>query len=103
MTLPKKKTGLFLKGLFTLIFLAYAFIAVMLLRACQETGQERSQENLETGVVKIDIKGYHFNVPLRYMYGEAIEKRRNSPAPKKECTKEVYLNIDVLLPDMKPY
>lgn len=103
MTLPKKKAGLLLKGLFALIFLAYVVIGIVLLRSCILTSDKNSEKNLETGVVKIDIKGYHFNVPLRYMYGEAIEKRRYWPTPKNERTKEVYLNIDVLLPDMKPY
>lgn len=67
--------------------------------------QEQSQMNLETGIVKIEISGQHFDVPVRYMYGEAIEsyQSRKWPTPKSGRTHVDSLSLSVLLPELKPY
>lgn len=65
--------------------------------------QERELKNLETEVVRIELAGQSFNIPLRYMYGEAIEKYHRWPTAKKERVKVGALHLSVLLPDMRPY
>lgn len=70
---------------------------------CGKTDEEKSQMNLDTGMVKILIEGNKFNIPLRYMYGEAIEKRGKWPTPKKVRAKVGAINLSVILPELKPY
>jgi len=65
--------------------------------------QERQLRNLETEVVRIELAGQHFNIPMRYLYGQAIEKHRQWPKAKKERVKVDALTLSVLLPDMRPY
>lgn len=65
--------------------------------------QEREMRNLETEVVRIELAGQHFDVPMRYMYGQAIEKYHQWSKAKKERVKVDYLSLSVLLPDLKPY
>lgn len=84
----------------------YAFFLVMSilhLVACGKTDEDKSKFNLDKGVVKILIEGDKFNIPLRYMYGEAIEKRGKWPSPKKERAKVGAINLSVILPELKPY
>ncbi len=70
-------------------------------QGCNQVGQEENYHRSD--VVKIDLKGHHFNVPMNYMHGESIEKRGYWPKPKQKRVKVDYLTIDVLLPEMKPY
>lgn len=65
--------------------------------------QKREMRNLETEVVRIELLGQHFDVPMRYMYGEAIEKYHQWPTAKPGRTTVAYLHLSVLLPDMRPY
>lgn len=67
------------------------------------TKQQRALMNLDTEVVRIELAGQHFNVPMRYLYGEAWEKYKTWPTAKKERTKVDYLHLSVLLPDLRPY
>lgn len=83
--------------------IAFSVLAVMLLVACDENTKEKSMENLEKGIVKIEISGHKFDVPLRYMYSETYEKYGGWPTPKQERSSVDYLNMSVLLPDMRPY
>lgn len=64
---------------------------------------KKSTRNLETGVVRIEIEGRRFNVPLRYMYTDAVEKHGSWPTPKRERTEVGALGFSVLLPDLRPY
>lgn len=64
---------------------------------------EREMKNLETEVVRIELAGHRFNIPMRYLYGEAIEKYHQWPTAKKERVKVDALSLSVLLPDLRPY
>lgn len=64
---------------------------------------EESKRNLETEVIRIEIEGRRYNVPIRYTYGQAIEKHNRWPKAKPERVKVGALTLSVLLPDMKPY
>ena len=65
--------------------------------------KENDGGSLDAGIVRIKLNDDKFNVPLRYMYGEAIEKYHRWPKPKKERMNVDYLHVSVLLPDMRPY
>lgn len=84
---------------FVLIFL---LLAVTQLYACGEDA-EKSRRNLDTGVVRIDLDGHHFDMPVRYMYYESKVKRGMWATPKKGRTEVGYLGFSVLLPDLRPY
>ena len=59
--------------------------------------------NLDTGKVRIEIEGHRFDVPLRYMYSDALATYGRWPTPKKEVAKVGALSLSVLLPDLRPY
>lgn len=87
-----------------------ALVIVWLVKSWPEAGDiyamkihQREMKNLESEVVQIDLAGHYFNVPMRYMYGEAREKYRRWPTAKKERTKVDYFNLSMLLPDLRPY
>jgi len=82
--------------------LLFVFL-VLAITSCSSPENEKSEVNLETSVVKIEIEGKRFDVPLRYMYGEAIIKYKRWPTPKKERVKVGALNLSMLLPGLKPY
>lgn len=81
---------------------AALFAALVMLIACKPS-EEKSQINLDTGVMRIEIDGQRFDVPLRYMYSHALATHGNWPTPKKEVAKVGALNLSVLLPDFRPY
>ena len=59
--------------------------------------------NIETELVRIELSGVNFDIPINYMYGETIEKYNRWPEPKKERVKRRSISISVLLPDLRPY
>lgn len=61
------------------------------------------EKNLETEVVRVELAGRRYDIPMRYMYSEAIEKNNQWPTAKAERTKVGALSLSVLLPDLKPY
>ena len=63
----------------------------------------RGIQNLETGIVRIELSGREYDVPIRYMYGQAIEKHKQWPKAKKERVKVDALTLSLLLPDLRPY
>lgn len=85
-----------------ILVLILLLFAVTQLTACGED-VEKSRRNLETGVVRIDLDGHRFNVPVRYMYYESKVKRGIWATPKKGRTEVDYLGFSVLLPDLRPY
>lgn len=90
----------------TVIGFIAVLVAVLVIKCWPESEEERKARNafnLENEVVRIDIAGQHFNIPMRYMYGEAIEKYRRWPKAKRERIKVGALTLSVLLPDMRPY
>ncbi|MBB3105398.1 hypothetical protein [Azomonas macrocytogenes] len=40
----------------------------------KERRRQQEMENLETEVIRINLAGHYFDIPMRYMYGQAIEK-----------------------------
>lgn len=92
------------KLVFTGILLAAISAAVVALwNKSGEKRAEREMRNLETEVVRIELAGQKFDIPMRYMYGQAIEKHGQWPAAKKERVKVDALTLSVLLPDLRPY
>jgi len=85
-----------------LLLSAALFSASVMLTACKPS-EEKSQLNLDTGVMRIEIGGHRFDVPLRYMYSYALATYGRWPSPKEEIAKVGALNISVLMPDMRPY
>ncbi|MDX1253615.1 MAG: hypothetical protein IDH49_15455 [Gammaproteobacteria bacterium] len=68
-----------------------------------ENMAEEGRRNLESEVIRIEMEGHRYNVPMRYAYGQAIEKRGYWPTAKPERVKVGALSLSVLLPDLKPY
>jgi hypothetical protein len=73
------------------------------LTACGLSAEEKNAMNLDTGLVKIEIEGHRFDIPLRYMYGQTVETYGRWPTPKTEREQVGGLSLSVLLPDMRPY
>lgn len=87
-------------------WLLFLLTLLLALTACGPSDEERRENNLrnlETGIVKVEVGGQKFDIPLRYMYGEAIVKYGRWPTPKKERLKTTDLSLSMLLPDLKPY
>lgn len=85
------------KWALVLVFLTVA------LTACGPSAEEKNVMNLDTGLVKIEIEGHRFDIPLRYMYQQTIETYDRWPTPKTEREQVGGLSLSVLLPDMRPY
>jgi len=64
---------------------------------------ETYMRNLETEVVRITLAGHPFDIPMRYLYGQAIEKYHQWPKAKKERVNVDALTLSVLLPELRPY
>lgn len=54
-------------------------------------------------VVRAEVNGTQFDVPLRYFYGESIDKRGHWPEPLDDRVKVDVLHLSVLLPDLRGY
>jgi hypothetical protein len=68
-----------------------------------ELGKSQNVENLETQVIRIEMEGRRYDVPIRYAYWEAFQKRGYWPRAKPDRVSVGALSLSVLLPDMKPY
>ncbi len=66
-------------------------------------GPRRSERNLAEGVVRIELAGKHFDIPVRYMYGRAMAYYGYWPTPKSGRTHVDYIDLTMLLPDLRPY
>ncbi|MDO4795366.1 MAG: hypothetical protein Q4A28_05420 [Brachymonas sp.] len=64
---------------------------------------EEQKKNLEEQTIRIELGGKKYNIPVRYAYSEAIERRGYWPDVKKERIPVKAFSMDVLLPDLKPY
>jgi hypothetical protein len=84
------------------VFIAGLF-AILIMISCSSSDEIGKMNIPEDSVVKIDINGHGFDVPLRYMYGETIEKWGNWPKAKKDRIKVDYLKLSMLLPELRPY
>jgi hypothetical protein len=65
--------------------------------------KEQSAKNLESQVIRIEMEGRRYDVPIRYAYWEAFQKRGYWPSVKPGRVNVGALSLSVLLPDMKPY
>lgn len=64
---------------------------------------QQQLKNLENEVVRVEIDGRKYNVPMRYLYWDAREKKGRWPQAKPDRVKTKALSISVLLPDLRPY
>lgn len=64
---------------------------------------ENSLRNLESEVVRIELEGRQYNVPMRYLYGKAIEKYGRWPTAKPGRVNVKALGISVITMDLIPY
>lgn len=64
---------------------------------------EQQKMNLESEVIRIELEGRRYDVPMRYSYGQAIEKHGRWPTAKPDRLKVDALTLSMLLPDLKPY
>ncbi len=64
---------------------------------------EEQKKNLEEQTIRIELGGRKYDIPVRYAYGEAFEKRGYWPQVKPERVSAKAFGLSVLLPDLKPY
>jgi len=72
-------------------------------RPTSDEVKKQSEQNLQNGVVRVEIGGHRFDIPVRYMYWQGFEKHGHWPRPKEGIVKVDYITVDALLPDMRPY
>src|SRR5690606_20927902 len=65
--------------------------------------EKSEKNNLATEIIKIELGGRRYDVPMRYTYGQAVEKHGRWPKAKPERAKVGALTISVLLPDLRPF
>lgn len=77
-------------------------ISILFVFGCDKSMDESMEDKLNK-VVKVKVDNVRLNIPMRYMYGETIEKWNDIPNVSRE-TKEVYaVRVDALLPDLHGY
>ena len=77
--------------------------ALSLMAGCSNSDEIEKMNRLDESVVQIEINGHPFDIPLRYMYGETVEKWGNWLKAKKDRVKVDYLKLSMLLPNLRPY
>ncbi|WP_018860957.1 hypothetical protein [Thioalkalivibrio sp. ALJ3] len=60
-------------------------------------------DHLEQEVVRAEVAGQHFDIPMRYFFMEGYAKRGYWPRAKEGRVDVDVLSISVLLPDLRPY
>ena len=68
----------------------------------EEKSVKQSKYNYEHGMIKYELAGHNFDVPLKY-YHTIYLKTGKWPTPKKDRVKVKHFQVDALLPDFKPY
>lgn len=86
-----------------LVWILLLVIFVVVLAACGPSAEEKNAMNLDTGLVKVEIEGHVFDIPLRYMYGQSVETYGRWPSSKAERVQVGGVSLSVLLLDMRPY
>lgn len=95
-----------MKRSYVFVVLVLIFVAVVLLVGKMELlgGKMNKQViDLEGEVVRVDLGGNSLNIPMRYMYGQAVEKYNSWPKAKADRVSVDALSLSVLLPDFRPY
>lgn len=59
--------------------------------------------HLENEVVRAEVAGQHFDIPMRYFFMDGYAKRGYWPRAKEERVEVEALAFSVLLPDLRPY
>ncbi|MDH4275801.1 MAG: hypothetical protein OEW08_12260 [Gammaproteobacteria bacterium] len=95
--LPKGKKG-WTKAIFLTTLVG---LTLLILVRCVDWDDDGTP--LEDRLVKIELGGQRFNVPVRYMYGETVAKWNTWRKPKKGRTHVDYLNVSLLTPKLFPY
>lgn len=93
---------------FRLIHIAFGVVvfgsAILVSTWLLEMGLHQVQvPDLHDQVVKAELSGKKFNIPVRYFYGESVEKRGGWQRPKEDRVKVDYIHVSVLLPDLRPF
>ncbi|WP_028492214.1 hypothetical protein [Thioalkalivibrio sp. ALE19] len=60
-------------------------------------------DHLEQEVVRAEVAGQHFDIPMRYFFMEGYAKRGYWPRPKEGRVEVEALAFSALLPDLRPY
>lgn len=90
-------------GLLFLVFMVSVSVTLWTDVRHSEENEIMKMNDLEAEIVRIEVDGRRFNVPMRYLYGEAIEKYQQWPTSKKNRVRVDALTLSVLLPDLRPY
>lgn len=64
---------------------------------------DKGRINLEGEVVRTQISGYKFDIPMRYFYWEAFVKHGYWPEASNKRTIVDAVSLSFLLPDLRPY
>ena len=64
---------------------------------------EQQKRNLEYEIIRVELNEHWYDIPMSYIYGQAIEKHGRWPKAKPERVKVGVLTLSLLLPDLKPY
>lgn len=87
------------------IFCVFAIIICAVVFWAWPVGEDSQDisKRLDSDVVMLDLVGVKFDIPLGYMYGQAMEKRGWWPKIKSTRQKVDSVSISIMLPDMNPY
>lgn len=86
------------------VAVAIIVVAVLVVLYTQTATDTKSESrDLDRELVRIRLSEQNFDIPLRYLYGQAIEKYHQWPRPKKKRVPVKALSLSVLLPDLRPY
>lgn len=106
----KRRWAIFFATIGWLVLALVLLVSGVVLKTFWPDSEERKMEkiktsmrNLESEVVRIELAGKNFDIPMRYFYGETIAKNWSWPTAKKERVKLDTLHLSVLLPDLRPY
>src|SRR3569832_1287393 len=66
-------------------------------RPTSDEVKKQSEQNLQNGVVRVEIGGHRFDIPVRYMYWQGFEKHGHWPRHKEGIVKVVFFFVVVLL------
>lgn len=57
---------------------------------------------IKTELVRVKLSGVSFDMPINYMYSEAMETYNRWPKPKKNSVEAKSISLSVSLPDLPP-
>ncbi len=78
-------------------------VAILLWVGGDVNSRDEYHADPDKKIVRVLLSGKKFDIPLRYMYGEAIEKRKHWPDVKDNRVSVDAFSLSLLLPDLRPY